>query len=53
MQRPWRSAAIDVPFRAAAECAEEAILRAMLAAETTVGWQGTMIYALSELWGKI
>ena len=49
----FREDDIDVPFRAAAECAEEAILRAMLAAETTVGWQGTMIYALSELWGKI
>lgn len=49
----FREDDMDVPFRAAAECAEEAVLRAMLAAETTVGWQGETIYALSELWGKI
>lgn len=49
----FREDDMDVPFRAAAECAEEAVLRAMLAAETTVGWQGTTIYALSELWGKL
>ena len=49
----FREDCIDLPFRAVAECAEEAVLRAMLAAETTVGWQGTKIYALSELWGKI
>lgn len=49
----FREDEMDVPFRAAAECAEEAVLRAMLRAVTTVGWQGETIYALSELWGKL
>lgn len=49
----FREDDMDVPFRAAAECAEEAILRAMLAATTTVGWQGDTIYALADLWDKI
>lgn len=41
---------MDVPFRAAAECAEEAVLNSMLMAHTTVGWQGDKVWALPELW---
>lgn len=41
---------MDLPFRAAAECAEEAVLNSMFAACTTKGWQGDTIYSLSELW---
>lgn len=51
--RSFREDLMDLPFRAAAECAEEAVLRSMLAATTTVGWQGETIHALSDLWGEI
>lgn len=41
---------MDLPFRAAAECAEEAVLNSMLTAKTTVGWQGTVVPALTDVW---
>lgn len=41
---------MDLPFRAVAECAEEAVLNSMLAAHTTTGWQGKAIPALTDLW---
>ncbi len=46
----FREEAIDPVFRAAAECAEEAVLNAMFAAHTVTGWQGKTIYSLSDLW---
>lgn len=42
--------AMDLPFRAVAECTEEAVLNSMLTAQTTTGWQGSTIYALTDLW---
>lgn len=41
---------MDLPFRAVAECAEEAVLNSMLTARTTVGWQGKTIHSLLDLW---
>ena len=41
---------LDLPFRAAAECTEEAVLNSMLTAHTVTGWQGNTVYALPELW---
>lgn len=40
---------MDIPFRAAAECAEEAVLSSMLHAHTTTGWKGDVIYALNDV----
>lgn len=42
--------ALDLPFRAAAECAEEAVLNSMFAAHTVTGWQGKTVRSLSALW---
>lgn len=39
---------LDIPFRAAAEATEEAVLNSMTAAETTVGYQGNIIYSIRE-----
>lgn len=41
---------MDLPFRAVAECAEEAVLNSMLTAHTTTNWKGKTIHALTELW---
>ncbi len=41
---------MDLPFRAVAECVEEAVLNSMLTAHSTTGWQGKTIPALTELW---
>lgn len=41
---------MDLPFRAVAECAEEAMLNSMLTACTTTGWQGNVIYSLLDVW---
>ena len=41
---------MDLPFRAVAECTEEAVLNSMLTAHTTVSWQGKTIHALTDLW---
>lgn len=41
---------MDLPFRAVAECTEEAVLNSMLTAHTMHGWQDKTIHALAELW---
>lgn len=41
---------MDLPFRAVAECAEEAVLNSMLTACTTTGWQDNVIYSLPDVW---
>lgn len=46
----FREDDIDPVFRAAAECAEEAVLNAMLTAGTVTGWQGEIVYSLKDLW---
>lgn len=46
----FREDDIDPVFRAAAECAEEAALNAMLTSNTVTGWQGEVIYSLKDLW---
>ena len=41
---------MDLPFRAVAECVEEAVLNSLLTAHTTTGWQGKTVSALTDLW---
>jgi D-aminopeptidase len=41
---------MDLPFRAMAECTEEAVLNAMAAAHTVTGYTGRTVYALTDLW---
>lgn len=41
---------MDVPFRAAAECAEEAVLNSLLTAHTVTGYRGHTVTALTDLW---
>ncbi len=41
---------MNLPFRAVAECAEEAVLNSILTAETTIGWQGDIIHALTDIY---
>lgn len=41
---------LDLPFRAAAECAEEAVLNSMLTARTVTGYGGKTVWALPEVW---
>lgn len=41
---------LDVAFRAAAECTEEAILNCLLTAHTVTGYDGKTVYALTDLW---
>ncbi|MBR7149689.1 MAG: P1 family peptidase [Oscillospiraceae bacterium] len=43
---------IDPVFRAAAECAEEAVLDSMLSAGTVTGPTGKTAYSLAALWDK-
>ena len=40
---------LDLPFRAIAECTEEAILNSMLTARTVTGYTGRTVYSLAEL----
>lgn len=42
---------LNLPFRAAAECAEEAVLNSLLTAKTTVGYRGHQAVALTDVWG--
>jgi D-aminopeptidase len=42
---------LDLPFRAMAECAEEAVLNALTAAHTVTGYTGRTVYGLTEVWG--
>lgn len=39
---------LELPFRAVAEATEEAVLNSMVAANTTVGYQGDIVYSLRE-----
>ena len=41
---------MDLVFRAAAECAEEAVLDSLFSAETVTGFEGRTRRALNELW---
>ena len=41
---------LDLPFRAAAECTEEALLNCLFTAKTCTGWNGKTVYALTDLW---
>ena len=41
---------MDLPFRAVAECAEEAILNSLFAAHTVTGFNGKTVTALPDLW---
>ena len=43
-----REDALNLPFRAAIECAEEAVLRSMLQSETTTGYRGNTVYSLYD-----
>lgn len=41
---------MDLPFRAAAEAVEEAILNCLFTARTCTGWDKKTVYALTDLW---
>ena len=41
---------MDRPFRAAAECVEEAVLNCLFTAHTVTGWRGKTVYGLTDLW---
>mgnify|MGYP000845674899 CR=1 FL=1 len=41
---------LDLPFRAAAACAEEAVLHSMLYARSVTGYRGDRVEALGSLW---
>lgn len=47
-QHILREDLLDLPFRAAAEATEEAVLNSMTHAETTQGYTGDIIYSLRE-----
>ncbi len=47
-QKVLREDLLDIPFRAAAECCEEAILNAMLCADTVKGYTGTRKASLRD-----
>lgn len=49
-RRVLREDLLGLPFRAAAECCEEAVLNSLAAAETTVGFTGEKIWALRDVW---
>lgn len=40
---------LDLPFRAAAECTEEAVLNCLFTAHTVAGYDGKTVYALTDL----
>lgn len=41
---------MDLPFRAMAECVEEAVLNSMVCAHTVTGYTGRTVYALTDCW---
>ena len=47
-QTVLREDLLDIPFRAAAEATEEAVLNSMTTAETTVGYCGDKIWSIGE-----
>ena len=46
----FREDSMDLPFQAAAECAEEAVLNVLFTARTVTGFGGKTVYALTDLW---
>ena len=44
-----REELLDIPFRAAAEATEEAVLNSMIAADTTTGYTGLTIHSLRDV----
>ena len=40
---------MDIPFRAAAECTEDAVLKSMLLSHTATGWKGDVIHGLTDV----
>ena len=46
----FREESMDLPFRACAECVEEAVLNCLLTARTVTGFRGNTVRALTELW---
>lgn len=46
----FREDSMDLPFQAAAECAEEAVLNCLFTAHTVTGWKGKTVRALTDLW---
>lgn len=47
-QEILREDLLELPFRAAAEATEEAVLNSMVTADTTMGYQGDVIHSLQE-----
>lgn len=41
---------LDLPFRAAAECTEEAVLNCLFTARTCTGWDRKTVWRLLDLW---
>lgn len=50
--RVLREDLLDIPFRAVAECCEEAILNAMICADTTTGYNGDVVVSLRDVWAQ-
>ena len=46
----FREDNMDLPFRAMAECTEEAVLNSMVCAGTVTGYNGTVVSSLTSLW---
>lgn len=46
----FREDDMDLPFRAMAECAEEAVLNSMVCARAVTGYDGRTVPALTDLW---
>lgn len=46
----FREDNMDLPFRAMAECTEEAVLNSMVCAHTVTGWDGVVVPSLTSLW---
>ena len=46
----FREDNMDLPFRAMAECTEEAVLNSMVCAHTVTGWDGKTVPSLTSLW---
>ena len=46
----YHESKMDLPFRAAAECVEEAVLNCLFTARTCTGWDKKTVWALTDLW---
>ncbi len=51
-RRVLREDLLNDAFRAVAEATEEAVLNAMITADTTVGYRGDTVYSLRDVWRK-